>query len=187
MSETLNIASQTALTAVGEADRLYVESGGQLRPVTVATLAAELRQSMQLSRTSSIKLTGGEWVRVARMTGTASCIMMVTHYWDTGRSVPLICAVNGSRTLEGACHAEVLTHSPWYAVNTASNMGASFTAMRFINEDGKGYIEVRFKEGSRTMSINVSTVAPVNIVLIDATVSTAAASSVLNTVQFLGG
>ncbi len=48
MSEKIEIMNQTALTALTDSDRLFVESGGTLRPVTLENLAKAVRGTMQV-------------------------------------------------------------------------------------------------------------------------------------------
>ena len=48
MSEILEMTQQTAVSSIGSADRLYVESGGRLRPVSLDTLAKAVRETVKV-------------------------------------------------------------------------------------------------------------------------------------------
>ena len=48
MSEILEMTQQTAVSSIGSTDRLYVESGGRLRPVTLDTLAKAVRETVKV-------------------------------------------------------------------------------------------------------------------------------------------
>ena len=44
----MEMTQQTAVSSIGSADRLYVESGGRLRPVTLDTLAKAVRETVKV-------------------------------------------------------------------------------------------------------------------------------------------
>lgn len=182
--------NEGAVTALSGTDLVMAcDSGGSYRPISLTSLMKAVRAEMDVSKASPITLSGGEWVRVAKTDGTFSAILSITHSWNSGKPVPLVCLVNGSNSADSAAYyAERLTKSSFYAPSDSSNQQLSFTALRYVREGSDVFVEVRFKPNSNPGNVYTSLAGQIGTIrLIPVTVSNASASNVLKTIEFTGG
>lgn len=189
MSEARKI-NEGVVSSLADTDLIFaVDPGGTTpKPISLANLAKAVRSRINLSKTSQVSLSGGEWVRVARFTASVSAgILSVVQTWNAGRPVALVCAFNAAHANADGVFAERLTSEGFFAPGQDVNTGLSFTAVRFVKENNVAYMEVRFKTGSSTSNIVCSLGAASNVELLEAEVSNAAASDVLKTIDFSGG
>lgn len=181
--------NQGAVSTLADADLVMTcDPGGTYRPVSLSNLKYVLLEKLNLSRRTAIDLKGSEWIRVARGTeAICSGILSVSHSWNAGRPVPLVCSLSASTSYESACHAEQLTKGSFYKPSSSDNQGLSFTAIRFVKENDTIFVEVRLKAGCLTGAVSCSIAAGLSIDLLPASVSTAQNSNVFKTIEFSGG
>lgn len=185
MSETKEITSGM-VTSITDADLVMCAVNGVYHPISFSSLVKLLRSRLYLSKKTALTITGGGWVRIAKRTESSFCaVLTVTHSWSSGQPVPLVCVVNGSADNAVAYNAELMVSGAFYAPSATSNQAMSFTKLRFVKEGSDVYVEVLFKDNSLTPSILVSIGDGVGLELIDATISSATASDVLKTIDFV--
>ena len=184
----MEMTAQPAVSSLEDADTLYSCRDGKLYAVSFSKLMTEVRNRLGLSNAAAISLTGEEWVRIAKTdSGTACCVLAVSHGWNAGRPVALVAVVNASTSNRDGCFAEQITKDAWFAPNEQYNLGLSFTSMRFVKEGSTLFVEVRFKNDSKASILYSALGANVNMELVTPVKSTAAAADIWKTVSFGGG
>lgn len=191
MEESMKINSGAVLSSLpNDAHVLAVDSGDGLRRLPVSTLKSGIRADLGVSMSRNITVAGEQWVRVAKNThhDLPFCgVLTLTHSWESGRPVPLVCVVNGASGKAAAMGACRLTSGTFYGHNAANNTGASFLKVRFVDEADAIYVEAQFKPGSSAPTIASSLCGQINMSLTEATVSMATADKVLKTIDLRSG
>ena len=191
MSETKKINECASLSALpSDGTVVMADTGGAVRRLPVSALKSGIRADLGVSRTSNITVDGGQWVRVAKNTyhDLSFCgVLTLTHSWNSGKPVPLVCVVNGASGRADAMGACRLTSGTFYGHNAANNTGASFLKVRFVDEADAIYVEAQFKPGSNAPTIAASLCGQINMSLTEAAVSTATADKVIKTIDLSGG
>lgn len=188
MDEAIKINSG-AVSSLADSDLvLAATSGGTFQPISVSNFCKGIRQNIGIARLKNLDLTGGEWIRIARLSSSLASfcgILTLSHTWTSGKPCPLLCFVNGASKKE--FNVEQLTKGSYYRPKE-DNQGLSFTAVRMVEVNNTVYIEVRFKgNGAVTANVVCSLSGQINLELIDATISTASAANVLKEIDLSGG
>lgn len=190
MDEAIKINSG-AVSSLADSDLvLAATSGGTYRPVSMANLLSQISKRLGVSRDKTLSLSGGEWIRFARVSGVSNSfcgILTLSHAWGSGKPCPLVCVINGASENAMSFNAEQITKGSFYTP-AADNQGLSYTAIRFVIEDGIAYVEARFKGNeAKTTRVMYSLCGQINLELLDATISTASAANVLKEIDLSGG